>query len=186
MIKKYNGYEQAEAYTGEYEKLEPGGYICKILKVQSEDKDYGTLLRIAFDIEEGEHKGYYKRTFENKKESNPDTKWPGMYYQTVKESDLKYFKGFVTSIEASNKGYKWDWDEKKLVGKIFGGVFGEEEFVTNDGEIKTSVKCRFVRSADSIREGKFKVPDIKKLQGSSSTSTNNGWVPADNDDELPF
>lgn len=32
-MKKYDGYEQAEAFTGEYEKLEAGGYVCKILKL---------------------------------------------------------------------------------------------------------------------------------------------------------
>lgn len=182
-MKKYNGYEQAEAFTGEYEKLEPGGYVCKILKVQAEEKDYGTLLRIAFDIAEGEYEGYYKRQFERRKESNPDAKWPGMYYQTVRQDDLRYFKGFMTSVEASNSGFKWDWDERKLAGKLFGGLFGEEEFEGNDGNIHTSVKCRFVRSVDAIREGKFKVPDIKKLNTSTS---NNNWVPVDDDDELPF
>lgn len=180
-MRKYNGYEQAEAYTGEYEKLEPGGYICKILKVQAEDKEYGTLLRIAFDIAEGEYAGFYKRKFENKKQSDPEAKWPGMYYQTVKADDLKYFKGFMVAIEESNPGYKWNWDENTLKGKLFGGVFGEEEFEKSDGAIGTTVKCRFIRSVNAIREGKFIIPEIKRL---STTSQNNLTV--EDDDELPF
>lgn len=181
-MKKYEGYEHAEAFTGEYEKLEPGGYICKILKVQAEEKDYGTLLRIAFDIVEGEHEGFYKRNFENKKLYDAEAKWPGMYYQTIKQDDLRYFKGFMTSVEASNPGFRWDWDEKKLAGKLFGGLFGEEEYEKQDGSIGISVKCKFVRSVDSIREGKFKIPEIKRLQNSPTPN----YTAQDIIDELPF
>jgi hypothetical protein len=185
-MKKYDGYEQAQAFTGDFETLAAGGYVCKILKVTSEDKDYGTLLRIGFDIAEGEHKDFYKRSFERKKLTNPDAKWGGMYYQTVKEDDLKYFKGFITAIEGSNSGFNWDWDEKKLVGKLFGGLFGEEEYEGTDGEVRKSVKCKQVRTADKIRTGDFTVPECKKLCGSS----NNSFYPineeAEDPSELPF
>ncbi|HRT84278.1 MAG TPA: hypothetical protein P5523_06530 [Bacteroidales bacterium] len=180
-MKKYDGYEKAEAFTGEFKTLEPGGYICKILKVQAEEKDYGTLLRIGFDIAEGEHEGYYKRRFESKKQSNPDAKWPGMYYQPIIQADLRYFKGFMTSLEVSNPGFKWNWDENKLVGKLFGGIFGEEEYEKQDGSIGTTVKCRFVRSVDAIREGEFKTPEKKLLN-----PANTGWKQVEDDDELPF
>jgi hypothetical protein len=185
-MKRYDGYEKAEAFTGEFESIQPGGYVCKILKVVSEEKPYGELLRIGFDIAEGEHKDFYKRQFDRKKEGNTEAKWPGMYYQTVKSGDdIKYFKGFITAIENSNSGFKWDWDEKKLTGKLFGGVFGQEEFKANDGNIKTSVKCMQVRSVDAIRENKFKVPDIKRLNNTGSNS-GGGFSPVDDDDELPF
>lgn len=182
-MRKYEGYEQAEAFTGEFETLEPGGYICKILKVQAEEKDYGTLLRIGFDIVEGEHEGYYRKRFDQKKQYDKTAKWPGMYYQTAKQDNLRYFKGFMTSLEASNPGFKWNWDEKKLVGKLFGGIFGEEEYEKTDGSIGTIVKCRFVRSVDSIREGKFKVPEKKRLQNSSPTTN---YISQDIEYELPF
>jgi hypothetical protein len=181
-MKKYENYDNTQAFDGEYEQLQAGGYICKILQVKSEDKEYGTLLRIGFDIAEGEHKDYYKRLFERKVESNPETKWPGMYYQTVKADDLKYFKGFITAIEKSNSGYKWNWDESTLKGKLFGGVFGEEEFEGNDGTIKTSVKCRFIRSVEQIRKG-IDIPEIKRLPESKKPSTT---LSDFDEDELPF
>lgn len=180
-MKQYDGYNEADAFTGEYEKLTPGGYICKILKVESEEKPYGDLLRIAFDIVEGEHEGFYKRSFENKKQFSEDAKWPGMYYQTIKQDDLRFFKGFITSLEASNNKFTWDWDEKKLVGKLFGGVFGEEEYRKNDGSIGMSCKCKSVRSVEAIKKGNFKRPDIKKL------AEDNSWTAVViDDDELPF
>jgi len=183
-MKQYEGYAQAEAFTGDYEVLEPGGYICKILQVKSEEKVYGTLLRIGFDIVEGEHKDYFKRLLDKKKMTNPDAKWQGMYYQTIKEDDLKYFKGFMTAIENSNSGYKWNWDEQSLKGKLFGGVFGQEEYKGNDGKIHLSTKCRWVRSVEQVRKG-VEVPEVKRLAG-GNTST--GYAPIDTlaDDELPF
>ena len=188
-MKKYEGYEKTEAFTGEYETLEPGGYICKIFKVVAEDKDYGTLLRIGFDIAEGPHKDYFKRLFDKKKDSNPDVKWGGMYYQTVKQDDLKYFKGFIVAIEQSNSGFKSDWDEQKLKGKLFGGVFGQEEFQANDGSIKLSTKCRWIRSVEQIKKG-VDIPEIKKLSGGNggyvSGGSQGGYIPEPEDDDLPF
>ena len=186
-MRKFEGYEKTEAFTGDYEQLEPGGYICKILKVITEEKPYGELLRIGFDVIEGEHKDFYKRKFEKAKLSNSEAKWQGMYYQTVKQDDLKYFKGFITAVENSNSGYKWDWDEKKLVGKLFGGVFGQEEFENNKGKIKLSTKCVWVRSVDQVRKG-IEPPEIKRLAGRSAPTS--GWDPvstnAESDDDLPF
>jgi len=169
-MKKYDGYEKAEAFTGEYETLEPGGYVCKILKVISEEKDYGDLLRIGFDIVEGEHKDYFKRLHDRKKTNNPDAKWPGIYYQTVKPDNLTYFKGFIWAIENSNTNFQWNWDEKKLVGNLFGGVFGQEEYRANDGKIKLSTKCQYVRSVEQVKKG-VKVPDVKRLYGAAHTAS---------------
>jgi len=195
-MRKFDGYDKTEAFAGEYEKLEAGGYVCRILQVKAEENDgtknYDTLLRIGFDIAEGDKGGFYKRTFDRKKESNPDAKWPGMYYQTVKADDLRFFKGFITAIENSNPGYHWDWDEQKLKGKLFGGVFGEEEYEIRQGkragEIGTSVKCMWVRSAEQIRSGNFTVPEIKRLNKGSKPSSGFGSIPDTtlDDDSLPF
>lgn len=181
-MKKYADYDQTEAFTGEFERLTPGGHICVILKVVVEEKDYGHLMRIAFDIANGENEGFYDRQFKRKKQNNPDVKWPGMYYQTVKEEDLRYFKGFIQAIEASNPGYKWDWDEKKLAGKLFGGVFGEEEYLANDGKIKTSVKCRYIRTVEQIKAG-VEIPETKRLQ---TNPGNFGQEIPFTDDDIPF
>lgn len=185
MINKYKqAYEQAEPFTGEYERLEAGGYICRILKVTQEEKHYGHLLRIAFDVVEGENGGFYKRQFDRKKETNPDAKWPGMYYQTISEKHISYFKGFIESIEKSNAGYKWDWSPGTLKGKLFGGVFGEEEYQGNDGSVKTSVKCMWIRSVDDVKKGNFTIPEKKKLQTSEQD-----WVTiaeSNLDEQLPF
>lgn len=185
-MKKFNGYEQAESFTGDYERILPGGHICVILKVVVEEKDYGSLMRIAFDIADGENEGFYDRQFKRKQQNDANAKWPGMYYQTIKEDALKYFKGFITCIEQSNAGFKWNWNEKDLIGKLFGGVFGEEEYMGNDGQVRTSVKCRFTSSVDKVKEG-VKVPEVKRLQGGSSGRGFNQFGHEVNlDSDIPF
>lgn len=184
-MKRYDGYEKADVYTSEYEKIELGGHICQIIKVEVEDKNYGSLFRIGFDIVEGPHKGYYKRLHNRKKEFDPKAKWPGMYYQTIKPGEEKYFKGFMVAIEQSNPGFKWDWDESKLNGKLFGGVFGQEEYKANDGSIKLTTKCRWVKSVEQVRNG-VEIPEIKKLTYSGNSSMGNYSPDDSEDDGLPF
>lgn len=164
MIQKFNNWDEVEAFNGDFETVTPGGHVCKILKVVIEEKNYGQLLRIGFDIIEGEHKDFYKRKFDNN--TNAEKKWQGMYYQTIMKDNLKFFKGFITAIEKSNEGYKWNWDEQTLVGKKFLGVFGEEEYEANDGSIKMSVKCRRISSVD--KKDSTKVPEPKRINKPTS------------------
>lgn len=79
-------------------------------------------------------------------------------------------KGFTTAIENSNKGYTWDFDEKKLKGKIVGLVLGEEEFLNSSGKVRTRTYVAEVRSVNVIRDGKFEVPEIKRLDATKTTS----------------
>jgi hypothetical protein len=179
MIQRVDNWDAVEAFTGDFETVTPGGHVCKILRVVAEDKDYGQLLRIGFDIIEGQHADFYKRKFDNN--TNAEKKWPGMYYQTIKKEDLKFFKGFITSVEKSNEGWKWNWNEQELVGKKFLGVFGEEEYEANDGTIKTVVKCRNIRSVD--QKDKIIVPEPKRINKPTA------FVPAGIqvvNDDLPF
>ena len=177
-MKKYDGYAETQAITGDFEVIEPGAYICRIKNVECNAKPYGELLRIEFDIDEGKHKGFYQ------KKSGEFGKWSGMYYQTVMKDNLKFFKGFITSIEKSNQGFVWEshWDEKQLVGKYFGGVFAEEEYMNDKGDVKIACKCVQVRSVEQVREGKIKIPVLKKLNNQAQ-----GFSPVDSgEDELPF
>ena len=80
-------------------------------------------------------------------------------------------KGFTTAIENSNPGYTWDFNEKKLKGKVVGLVLGEEEFLNSSGKVCTRTYVAAVRSVDVIREGKFDVPELKKLSADKVAST---------------
>lgn len=183
-MQKPQGFDEALTATGDYETLEPGGYICIIKNAAVEKTRTGKeVLKLALDIAEGEHKDYYKRQFDKRKEFNADAKWSGIYSQLTEGKSTPFFKGLIANIEASNSGYKWNWDEKTLIGKQFGGVFGEEEYIANDGQVKKATKCVQVRSVEQIRKG-VEIPPLKTLNGNSPNSSID-ITPVD-DDVVPF
>lgn len=137
------------------DRLAAGGYVCRIEDVQDNpDKEY---LYIEFDIAEGEYKGYYSQL------AASFGFWGGRFYRSYKDKALGMFKGFLLAVEESNDGYKFNNDESTLVGKLVGLILREEEYIGNDGNIKTRLKVSNVKNADAIRDGKFKVPPLKKL-----------------------
>lgn len=190
-MEKIEGYDEAEALTGEYEKLEAGGYVCKIVNVKEEKSRSGKrMLVIEFDIDEGEHKEYYKRRFEEaKKVATVDkpAKWQGIYRQMLEgEKAAGYVKGLMTILAKSNNGFVWDWNEEKLKGLRFGGLFGREEYVKYDGSSGFSTKLRFIRSVDTIKDGKYEIPQDKLLPDNEENIFGGYERTSNSDDDLPF
>lgn len=186
-MEKLKGYDEAQAITGEYEKLNAGGYICKIKSAKEEKSKTGKrMLVIALDILEGDKKNFFKKRFDE--DTRAEKKWPaGAIYRQMLEGEKAagFLKGLITSIEASNEGFKWDWDEKKLANLKCGAIFGEEEYEKLDGSVGTSTKVKFIRTVKSIEEGNFKIPEIKKLpqKGEAFEDFVNSVT---SDEELPF
>ena len=163
-MQKPTGWDDSPAYTGEFNALPAGGYICKILKAEVTTSQSGKeMLVLLFDIAEGEHKDYFRSQFDGAKQNNPDAKWQGVFRQLTQGKSTPFFKGVMTSIQTSNSGYKWDFDESKLTGKLFGGVFGREQYESSNGDLKWSTKCQAIRSVESIRKG-IEVPADKPLK----------------------
>lgn len=194
-MKPVANYKEAEALTGEFEVLPIGGYICKITDVEiaTSQKSGNEMLVISFDIAEGEKAGYYKRRYDENVKNNTDVtkevKWLGIYRQMVQgEKAAGYFKGLMTTLAASNPGFDWDkcdWDETKLKGLIFGGLFGREEYEKMDGSRGMTTKLRFIRSVEKVRSGNFEVPQDKLLPKKADPFGANSFTKVD-DDNLPF
>lgn len=164
----WNNVEEAR----EFEVITAGGYVAKIIEVEDyPEKEY---LKIEFDIAEGKFKGYYTDLF------NAKNFWGGSFIRSYKEKAQSFFKGFITAVQNSNKGFVFDNNEKKLVGKFVGIILREEEYMSNLGEKKTRLKVDSVCSVDRIKKGDYKVPQIKKL------AVDDGFVPVVSDDDLPF
>ena len=133
-MKAFSNYAEVQVNTGSVEKLPVGGYVITIKSVKYEDnsaKGRADNIIFAFDIAEGEYKGYYAKRFEA--DTNEDKKWKGTYRLSVPTDDgsqndgyaKSRFKGFMTSVEESNPGHKWNWDEQTLKGKLVGAAVGE-------------------------------------------------------------
>lgn len=161
----------------EFEKVTAGGYICGITAVNDEpDKEY---LKVEYDIADGKFKGYYKALYEAK------GFWGGSFIRSYKEKALPFFKGFITAVENSNKGFKFDNDETKLKGKYIGLVLGEEEYIGNSNEVKTRLYVANIHSIDKIRKNEYSVPTLKKIVVPEEAMFNADSYAA-NSDSLPW
>lgn len=166
------GFNEAPAYTGEILTLPSGLYKCVIKQVSVvKDQKGREQIAILFDIADGEWKGFYQKQFDARKQTSSDAKWGGIYKQLTHDASLPFFKGIIASVEKSNSGYKWDWNEKGLSGKIFGGVFGREEFLDSNNEKRMATKCVQIRSLDGIKDAK--IPEDKLLTAETNVNPAN-------------
>lgn len=192
MIDKIENWDNIEPNYGEWKRLPAGGYICKVIAVAIEKSKKGNdMIVINFDIAEGEYKDYFWKMYKDapRNENLGEPRWGGRYYITLNtEGYEQRLKSIITSFEESNTNYKWDWDEQKLKGKKFGGIFRDEEYLSN-GTKRTSTKLWQIRSAETITSGKFEIPKPKELSGDDydkwdQIQTSAGYTVNDND--MPF
>lgn len=182
-MKPVKGYNAAQA-SGEFERLPAGGYIIKITGVR--DDDQKQYLRVIYDIAEGPEAGRYAK-------ETSDTEYRHSFIRSYKENALGMFKAFIQAVDETN-GTKFGeqiekgWNEQQLVGKLLGVVFGYEEYEANDGNIKERLYLKSCMSADRIRKGDYKVPQLKRLDGSKRPAPSGpvpGFTPL-NDADVPF
>ena len=110
-----------------------------------------------------------------------------MYYQSTKSTDGStngFYKGLIASIEKSNPGYTWNFDENTLIGKKVGFIFREEEFYGQKGDVATATKPYQARSVDVIRAG-VPVPEKKLVDRAGNPPIPTGFTQA-NEEPLPF
>lgn len=193
MIKKPNNWESVQAFSNR-PKLPLDAYVCKVVKGVVQTNDYGDQLCVLFDIAEGEQTGFYAKEF--KSNTMKDKKWKGVLRVWLPRDDgsekdeftKSALKGFVTSIENSNPGYQWDWNENSLAGKLLGIMFRNEEWEFN-GKHGWAVRPLRAMSADTVRSGDYTLPDPKPLKGKDTTYLlgNSGMADlTEDDEELPF
>ena len=162
-MNKIPGYDESPAFTGESQALPAGKYICVIKGAKDTVSSTGRKqFVLLFDIAEGDYKGYYNNRYQQDAQRNgTNAKWQGVFRQGYEGKGLPYFHGMMTSIEESNAGYKWDWNENGLKGKRIGIVFGREQFRAQDGSLKWATKPVAVRSIEGLKNAK--VPEDKPL-----------------------
>lgn len=198
-MKKLSGYEKAQAYS-DTERLPVGGYVLKIMDVNELEYSWGNQLKIEFDIAEGEYKDFFANNY--KAQVGEDKKWKGAYRLYVPKDDgsekdnwtMRKFKTVMNAFEDSNKGYHFDWDEKKLKGLLIGALFNNKEFETENGIHGFFTNCHSLVTVEKIRSGKFEVPADTLLKGNSQQNSGYGKHDADGfmnipdgiNEELPF
>lgn len=193
-------YEAAEVSSGDYQRMGAGGYIVQVQAVRTQgednyhhpinyvkDKNY---VKLIYDVVEGDFAGKFSDDYWQ----GEDKDYAHCFYLSWK--NLGAFKGAITALDESNPGFDGfaaaDAEQWGLfIGKKFGIVVGEEEYRANDGSVKTKLSLPRIKSVQDIRDGKFRVPALKKLDGadtstSYSTSGQDEQPPADVYDDIPF
>ena len=167
-MEKIENWDNIEAKGMEdFKSLPIGAYECVIrdASINNNEQTGKTTLKIEVDIANGEYKNYYQKRYDNN--TNAEKKWDNnaTRYLAFEGENASYFKGFITSVENSNTGYKWTWDETTLKNKKICGVFQYEEYEKQDGSKGVKVRLNRFRSLDKLKE--IEVSDsVKLLNGS--------------------
>lgn len=150
----------------DFKGLPIGAYECVIkdARLNHNEETGKNTLKISIDIASGEYKDYFLKAYET--DTRIDRKWNNnaIRYLAYEGDNVAYFKGFITTVENSNIGYKWDWDETKLKGKKVCGVFQYEEYEKQDGTKGIKVRLSKFRSLDKMKEIEVQ-NSVKKLDG---------------------
>ena len=166
-MKKIENWSEIEAKgMDDFKALPIGAYECKIINaVENHNEQSGkTTLKVMVDIASGEYKDYFKKRYDSN--TAIDRKWDNnaTKYLAFEGENTSFFKGFITTVENSNVGYQWDWDETTLRDKKIVGVFQYEQYKKQDGTKALKVRLTKFRSLDKLKE--IEVSDsIKMLDG---------------------
>ena len=190
-FKKPKDYDSVK--IGEPRILPAGGYICKILNAEeTESRNGKPMLKVSFDIDEGEFKGYFRDLFKGWKENSDDpatVKWPFtgtkwvMFYNSEGGTN-RDFKSFCTALEDSGTKV-WindTFDVNGLRGATLGLIFRREEHEYNNARSWRTVPVGF-RSVKTIEDGNYNVPEDKPLPEPVLTETDSFTAL---DEDLPF
>lgn len=195
-MKPYKGFDRNNTYK-DTERLPVGGYVLKIMDAKEMENDWGNTLVLSFDIAEGEYKDYFAQNY--KSQQGEDKKWKGNYRLRIPKDDgseqdawtIRRFNTVVVNLEESNVGYHWDWDERKLKGKLIGGLFNNKEY-SFGGRHGFFTNCHSLIPVEKIRSGNYEVPADTLLKSSGpqevGQSVGDGFVtvPDSIQEELPF
>ena len=189
-MEKPKFYDEAQV-LGEFTPINLGGHKLVIMKVEEVTANNGNqYLKISFDTAKDDvQPNYYSNAYKNNTMDNK--KWSGVttVFPTDKDGKTsKSFKTFCTAVEHSNTGFKMVWGEQfcnALKGKSVGGVFGEEEYIGNDGTVKTARKLFWFRGTDKVMDAE--VP-AKRTVDAPQQAGYDGFmnIPDSIDNELPF
>lgn len=195
-MKQFEGF-RSEPAPKKYPMLPAGAYVAAIrnVKVDGDEPDQALVLRL--EITEGEWAGYYTKRYEHDSRSDgADRQYPAKYKGDYRlripnrnnparehpEWDLRAFNNAMYCIEQSNPGYRWDWNEAGLKGRVVGINVREG---TYNGNPYTQIGR--LEAAEDVRRGlaepmKPKEPRSGPAAGVEAPAGFTG----DEEEELPF
>lgn len=193
-MKQFDGFK-SEASGKKFLMLPAGTYVAGIKNVKIDGAEPDQQLVLRLDIIEGEYAGYYTKRWEHDSanaglQQQYQAKYKGDLRLQIPnpengrrshpEWDVRAFNNAVWCIEQSNPGYKWDWNEAGLKGKVVGinvreGVFNGIAY-TQIGRLEV---------ADDVRKGIVPTMAPRKESGQAPAAAPAGFTQVE-DSEVPF
>lgn len=161
-IAKPKNWDNTEAAPFGFIRPKPDGYVLKVLHAGDmlTPRLNKPAIKIFCDIAQGEFKGYYQSLSDR---LNNMVALDYLQLITEDENNLRYYKRFVQFFEECNPGFKFDFRPLSLVGKVIGGITGEEEYLCNrDHVIKVKLKIQYLCPISTIINNEFRIPPLKK------------------------
>lgn len=171
MIKKPNNYDNVQV-NEDYTPISLGGHKGIIMGVEeyTSPMTNNISLKVSVDTDKNDTQpSYFAEQYKN--DTRLDKKWSNSAIKYVslgeEENQIKMLKSFITAVENSNNGFKYDWNKEvsQLKGKKVGLVFGLEEYQNQQGETKTRSRLTQFRSIDKMDN--IKIPKVKLLDGTT-------------------
>jgi hypothetical protein len=154
-MKPINGFK-SEIMSKKPKMLPAGPYVAKIKAVKIDGQEPNQQLVLRVDVCEGEYTDYFMKRYKMEAENSRfEPRYKGDYKLRIPnensmypESDLRRFNDAIARIERSNEGYKWDWNEQGLVGKLVGINMQQGDY---NGYPFTKIASLAI--ADDVRKG---------------------------------
>lgn len=171
MLKKPSNYDEI-LVNDDFTPISLGGHKGIIMGVEEYTSELSgnTSLKVSVDTaKDDEQPNYFADQYRN--DTRTDKKWSNsaIKYVSLKDDEncVRMLKAFITAVENSNAGFKYDWNKEvdQLKGKKVGLVFGLEEYQNDKGETKTIAKLNQFRSVDKVKD--VKIPKVKLLDGTT-------------------
>ena len=170
MIKKPSNWDAVEVTEFDFTPIELGGHKGIIMEAEeyTSPQSGKTSLKVSVDTaKDDKQPEYFAEQYKN--DTRIDRKYPNGAIKYIplgeEENQVKMLKAFITSYENSNScKFDWNKDWVQLKGKKIGLVFGMEEYLNQEGKLKTVNKLREFRSIDKVDN--IKIPKVKLLDGS--------------------
>jgi len=187
-MNKPSNYDTAKP-SGMNIKPKAGYYIFEILHAEEKmskstaQNPSKPMLVLHLDIAEGPYKGYFMNKWRMDKkyqEKNGGNAYYRAVYRRITEH-VERLKADVVAIEQSN-GFKFDWDEKNLIGKKVGGALGEYEYHSYKNNCtETDIEFRPpLVPVRMVMGDELQAPKLRKLQFKDQGSSD--W---NSDEPLP-
>lgn len=162
-------YDKIEVMEFDYTPIELGGHKGIIMKAEeyTSPQSGKTSLKVSVDTaKDDKQPEYFREQYKN--DTRIDRKWSNSAIKYIslgeEENQVKMLKAFITAYENSNNcKFDWNKDWEQLKGKKIGLVFGPEEYINQNGNLKLNNKLREFRSIDKVDN--IKIPKVKLLDG---------------------